>query len=500
MGATQKTVTRNSSAVGHSSEHGSVRQASTPLPDQRPEAVAQRQRQQAINSSPRMQQAVIHQRAITGSTRAGSIATTEPTDDLAAPVQKKENKTGLPDMLKTGVENLSGHSLDDVKVHYNSNKPEQLQAHAYAQGTDIHVAPGREQHLPHEAWHVVQQKQGRVWPTMQLKGQVAVNDSAALEKEADVMGAKAAQASGTLSTPALLMKSAAWAKTDMLETKAAPSTNAIVQRWVGAYQPGTLAYTTLAMRGLTPKQMEVMQDLHDDESEDYTIDEAREIAIGGVSGGGATASNPYDWDVTGIGNYATPDKGVQDVLNNFGHPTQSVVKTYDELASRVGYDVGKNRKGALTPGTVSDLHQMFDASAPLHLGINPFLNSAWQNNLDNYSGAKTGIPLYSVMRSGITREFRDEHLGNVSLDQVLKQVSGRPSEIHHLLFKALHPGLAANTGNLMLTERSERESQYGPGQHELMHMVASGNHSDKFRELLPQYTAEYKDWRKNKGI
>ncbi|MNU51657.1 hypothetical protein D3C71_406510 [compost metagenome] len=107
------------------------------------------------------------------------------------PIQQKENKTGLPDNLKTGVENLSGHSLDDVKVHYNSSQPATLQAHAYAQGSDIHVAPGQEKHLPHEAWHVVQQKQGRVKPTMQMKGTVPVNDDAGLEKEADVMGAKA---------------------------------------------------------------------------------------------------------------------------------------------------------------------------------------------------------------------------------------------------------------------------------------------------------------------
>jgi len=106
----------------------------------------------------------------------------------------KENKTGLPDQLKTGVENLSGHSMDDVKVHYNSDKPSQLQAHAYAQGTDIHLAPGQEKHLPHEAWHVVQQKQGRVKPTKQLKGKVQINDDENLEKEADAMGAKALQA------------------------------------------------------------------------------------------------------------------------------------------------------------------------------------------------------------------------------------------------------------------------------------------------------------------
>jgi hypothetical protein len=108
-------------------------------------------------------------------------------------VQKKENKTGLPDQLKTGVENLSGHSMDDVKVHYNSDKPAQLNAHAYAQGTEIHIASGQEKHLPHEAWHVVQQKQGRVAPTMQMKDKVNVNDDKELEKEADVMGRRSLQ-------------------------------------------------------------------------------------------------------------------------------------------------------------------------------------------------------------------------------------------------------------------------------------------------------------------
>jgi hypothetical protein len=106
----------------------------------------------------------------------------------------KPNDTGLPDSLKSGVEKLSGYSMDDVRVTYNSDKPAQLSAHAYAQGTDIHVAPGQEKHLPHEAWHVAQQKQGRVEATTQLKESVPINDDVALEKEADVMGAKALEA------------------------------------------------------------------------------------------------------------------------------------------------------------------------------------------------------------------------------------------------------------------------------------------------------------------
>ncbi|MES2555801.1 MAG: DUF4157 domain-containing protein [Bacteroidota bacterium] len=111
--------------------------------------------------------------------------------ERSSQLQKMANNTGLPDKLKSGIEQLSGIGMDDVKVHYNSDKPARLQAHAYAQGNEIHVASGQEKHLPHEAWHVVQQKQGRVKPTMQLKGKVAINDDNGLEYEADVMGARA---------------------------------------------------------------------------------------------------------------------------------------------------------------------------------------------------------------------------------------------------------------------------------------------------------------------
>ncbi|TDX01272.1 eCIS core domain-containing protein [Dinghuibacter silviterrae] len=111
----------------------------------------------------------------------------------AAPVQAKAepNRTGLPDGLKSGVENLSGQDLSDVRVHYNSSAPAQLQALAYAQGNDIHVGPGQEKHVPHEAWHVVQQREGRVQPTAQLMKGTPLNDDPSLEAEATEMGNKA---------------------------------------------------------------------------------------------------------------------------------------------------------------------------------------------------------------------------------------------------------------------------------------------------------------------
>jgi hypothetical protein len=99
----------------------------------------------------------------------------------------------LPGNLKSGIEHLSGIDVSDVKVHYNSSQPAQLHAHAYTQGNQIHVAPGQEKHLSHETWHVVQQKQGRVKPTFQMKGKVNVNNNAGLKKEVGVMGVRALQ-------------------------------------------------------------------------------------------------------------------------------------------------------------------------------------------------------------------------------------------------------------------------------------------------------------------
>ena len=111
----------------------------------------------------------------------------------AGPTQLQgKNPNGLPYQLQHGVESLSGVDMSQVRVHYNSPKPAQLQAHAYAQGRDIHLGPGQEGYLPHEAWHVVQQAKGRVRATAQLKG-VGVNDDPALEREADVMGGRVVQ-------------------------------------------------------------------------------------------------------------------------------------------------------------------------------------------------------------------------------------------------------------------------------------------------------------------
>ena len=64
-------------------------------------------------------------------------------------------RTGLP-APRAGIESMSGHDASSVQVHHASASSA-IDAHAFSQGSAIHLAPGQEQHLPHEAWHVAQQ-------------------------------------------------------------------------------------------------------------------------------------------------------------------------------------------------------------------------------------------------------------------------------------------------------------------------------------------------------
>jgi hypothetical protein len=90
----------------------------------------------------------------------------------------------------------SGIDLSDVTVHRSSAEPGRVGAHAHAAGSHIHLAPGADRHLAHEAWHLVQQRQGRV-PVTGHAGRRALNTDPALEGEAEAMGARLAAAPAT---------------------------------------------------------------------------------------------------------------------------------------------------------------------------------------------------------------------------------------------------------------------------------------------------------------
>ncbi len=110
------------------------------------------------------------------------------------------SSNGLPEEVKSQMEGAFGTSFDDVKVTANSSVAKDAGALAFAQGSNIHFAPGQfspntkggQELLGHELAHVVQQRQGRVQANAEVNG-LAVNNDKGLEAEADQLGAKAAQ-------------------------------------------------------------------------------------------------------------------------------------------------------------------------------------------------------------------------------------------------------------------------------------------------------------------
>jgi hypothetical protein len=143
--------------------------------------------------APKIKVAPVQRRAQQPGSAAHSSPVAAPRE-AQKPARAPSAHDGLPPRLKAGIESLSGISMDHVKVHYNSAKPAQMDARAYAQGNEIHVGSGQERHLPHEAWHVVQQARGQVRATMQLKGGAYLNNDLRLERDADMMGARAMHA------------------------------------------------------------------------------------------------------------------------------------------------------------------------------------------------------------------------------------------------------------------------------------------------------------------
>ena len=194
-----------------------------------PHAAAQRQLQAMANKSPRVQSLARLESMISNGPRVrsqgehydhikrsprqvaqkslpGTVTPSDASRLLHGHGGVPENRTGLPNGLKSGLEQLSGMDISGVRVHRNSAKPARIQASAYTQGQDIYLGPGQEQCLPHEGWHAVQQLQGRVQPTAQSRGAL-INDNEGLEREADVMGSRALQMRRPESTMAIYARS-----------------------------------------------------------------------------------------------------------------------------------------------------------------------------------------------------------------------------------------------------------------------------------------------------
>ncbi len=107
----------------------------------------------------------------------------------------------LPPEILANMENALGHDFSNVNIHQNSKSAEEAGALAYAQGNNVHFAPGQfdpgskkgQELIGHEMTHVAQQREGKVAATTTLGTGMKVNDNPGLEKEADEIGAKAAK-------------------------------------------------------------------------------------------------------------------------------------------------------------------------------------------------------------------------------------------------------------------------------------------------------------------
>ncbi len=126
------------------------------------------------------------QRQATGAAAADDVPTTT------------SGGSQLPSAVQAKMESSFGADFSDVRVH-EGPQASQLGAVAYAQGTDLHFAPGQynpgtmsgDSLIGHELTHVQQQRAGRV-STPQGKGAPIVADHA-LEAEADRAGDRAAR-------------------------------------------------------------------------------------------------------------------------------------------------------------------------------------------------------------------------------------------------------------------------------------------------------------------
>ncbi|MEJ8546930.1 DUF4157 domain-containing protein [Brevibacillus borstelensis] len=105
----------------------------------------------------------------------------------------------LPDAVQTKMEHAFHSDFSQVQVFPHSTVAENIGAVAFAQGNDIHFAPGAyrpdtksgQKLLGHELTHVVQQREGRVKPNLP-GSDLPINDDPGLEREADLRGLQAA--------------------------------------------------------------------------------------------------------------------------------------------------------------------------------------------------------------------------------------------------------------------------------------------------------------------
>ncbi|QMV45049.1 DUF4157 domain-containing protein [Cohnella cholangitidis] len=429
-----------------------------------------------------------------------------------------ENRTGLPDQLKTGIENLSGIAMDDVKVHYNSPKPEQIEAHAYAMGTDIHVGAGQEKHLPHEAWHVVQQKQGKVRPTLQAKGK-SINDDSMLEQEADRMGELAVSGQTKAAQPLSVQS-------------VAPAAGVIQGKWIkdanGKIKEVSDRYRLKRGERIVDDPDEGLADdeREDDENEgtesedDEAVQETKETKVRRkelAKEHSKFMKAPDDYVAKAL-DYSSSEEdlsaGSEDIANDFERLTsvkESIkseeVKHLKDLSDRLGKE--RKRGGSISQGTFADIGAMHrDRPGVVSVRDNRILHAAHRDIVPLADTKKKKVPIpYSAYRKRFNTavpkaiERIAEHNGPGFKERVMRRLSpkskgeltkwlksgkvdlsnsdGKSAALEHKINKGGkfgYPDGQVRSRNLSLVN-DDRKDHKGP--HALMHSIKGAEGSGK---------------------
>jgi hypothetical protein len=344
----QEDKNQQSNAKG-SSQNKTEQESTLEFFDQRPKTSAQNVVQEKADTSARASKLNFLQKKADVGANSNQPVQLKKFLDIESPIQaksnsaeQKENKTGLPDGLKSGIESLSGMAMDDVKVHRNSKKPETLQAHAYAQGTSIHVGPGQEKHLPHEAWHVVQQKQGRVKPTVQRAEKVNINDDVALEREATTMGQKAMNFTPQVSNKPLTNASI---QTPTAQLWSLPS-------WMGGASEKAKKYYD-EEKGYTVEGDQIIDKKHEGGFLKGAVGGALGT-VGGILGGTLGGLWGAGKSIFGKGDIKKDENG-QDILDENGKPVRKgffeQVKSSAFAGGTAGRDMGRVAGAGIVDGT-----------------------------------------------------------------------------------------------------------------------------------------------------
>lgn len=139
--------------------------------------------------------------SISRSLKSNNLESLQNRADSSSSVAQLESSQKLSNFNKdqrliNGMESVSGVNLSGVSIIRNSSEPEKLNAEALYRNNEVHSAPGKDKHIPHELGHAVQQAKSKVEATTTINGQ-KVNNDPKLESEADDLGKKALSKSGS---------------------------------------------------------------------------------------------------------------------------------------------------------------------------------------------------------------------------------------------------------------------------------------------------------------